>query len=166
MKRRTEIPKRLISADERKGRAARGFTLIELVVVVVITGVLAAIAVPSYQGMRERAQIAAAISEIASLQQEITEFRLLNNRYPTSLAEIGRDADLDPYGRPYSYLNHDGASDGAKRKDRFLVPVNTDYDLYSLGPDGLTAAPFTAGESRDDIVRANNGGFIGLAEIF
>jgi len=143
-----------------------GITLIELLTVMVIIGVLAGIALPSYQGMRERAQIAAAISDISSLQQEITEFLLINDRLPSSLAEIGLGATRDPWGRPYRYADHAVTPTGSKRKDRFLVPVNTDYDLYSVGPDGVTQAPFTAGESRDDIVRANNGGFVGPVALF
>lgn len=131
-----------------------------------IIGVLAGIAVPSFQGVRERAQIAVAISDIGSLSQQISEFYLLNDRYPADLSELGDGADLDPWGRPYQYLNHEGASTGAKRKDRFLVPVNSDYDLYSMGPDGASFPPFTAGPSLDDIVRANNGGFIGVAESY
>ncbi len=51
-----------------------------------------------------------------------------------------------------------------KRKDKNLVPVNNDFDLYSMGEDGKSVAPFAAKHSRDDIVRANNGNFIGLAE--
>ncbi len=43
-----------------------------------------------------------------------------------------------------------------------MVPVNTDYDLYSMGKDGKSTSPFTAKASQDDIVRANNGGFLGL----
>jgi general secretion pathway protein G len=50
------------------------------------------------------------------------------------------------------------------RKDRNLVPINTDFDLYSVGPDGDSQAPLTAAASRDDIVRANDGRFIGKAE--
>jgi len=52
---------------------------------------------------------------------------------------------------------------GQARKDRFLVPLNSDYDLYSKGQDGESVAPLTAAKSRDDIIRANDGGFIGLA---
>jgi general secretion pathway protein G len=48
------------------------------------------------------------------------------------------------------------------RRDHFLVPVNTDFDLYSLGEDGKSQSPFTAADSQDDIVRANNGGYVGL----
>jgi general secretion pathway protein G len=50
------------------------------------------------------------------------------------------------------------------RKDKNLHPLNTDFDLYSLGPDGESRLPLTAGPSRDDILRANNGAFIGRAE--
>lgn len=52
------------------------------------------------------------------------------------------------------------------RKDRFLVPINSDYDLYSMGKDGESVAPLTAAKSRDDIVRAANGTYVGLAENF
>jgi general secretion pathway protein G len=53
---------------------------------------------------------------------------------------------------------------GKKRKDRNLVPLNSDYDLYSQGPDGNSVSPLTAAASQDDIIRANNGGFVGKAE--
>ena len=49
------------------------------------------------------------------------------------------------------------------RKDHNLVPLNTDFDLYSMGPDGESASPLTAKASRDDIIRANNGSYIGTA---
>lgn len=58
----------------------------------------------------------------------------------------------------------ENASVGKKRKDKSLHPLNTDYDLYSMGPDGRSVSPLTAKASRDDIIRANNGGFIGVAE--
>ena len=48
------------------------------------------------------------------------------------------------------------------RKDHKMVPVNSDFDLYSKGRDGKSQTPFTSKASRDDIVRANNGRYIGL----
>ena len=52
---------------------------------------------------------------------------------------------------------------GHARKDHSLVPINTDFDLYSMGPDGRSSPPLTAKASRDDIVRANDGAFVGVA---
>jgi len=52
---------------------------------------------------------------------------------------------------------------GQARKDRFLVPLNSDYDLYSAGKDGESRPPLSAQMSQDDIVRANDGAYIGLA---
>ena len=97
---------------------------------------------------------------------------------PESLATIGRASLLDPWGSPYQYLNFELATGGAgdnkgkgkgkgfptgARMDRFLVPINSTYDLYSMGKDGKTVVALTAKDSIDDIVRANDGGFIGLA---
>jgi len=103
---------------------------------------------------------------IATLQIEIEGFRLGTDTYPDSLADIGRAGFLDPWGNVYSYLRIDGggAGVGALRKDRSLVPVNSDFDLYSIGKDGQTAPAFTAAKSQDDVVRANNGTFLGLVK--
>jgi general secretion pathway protein G len=49
------------------------------------------------------------------------------------------------------------------RKDRFLVPINTFFDLYSMGKDGQSVSPLTAQASRDDVIWANDGAFIGRA---
>ncbi len=46
------------------------------------------------------------------------------------------------------------------------MPINSDYDLWSSGKDGASSPPLTAKPSRDDIVRANNGRFVGLASDF
>ena len=49
------------------------------------------------------------------------------------------------------------------RKDRFLVPINTNFDLYSMGPDGKSVPPLTAQASQDDIIWASDGEYIGPA---
>ena len=51
---------------------------------------------------------------------------------------------------------------GKPRKDHQMHPINCDYDLYSVGKDGKSEAPLTAKVSQDDIIRANNGGYVGL----
>lgn len=52
---------------------------------------------------------------------------------------------------------------GQMRKDQAMVPINSDYDLCRKGPDGVSVKPLIANDSRDDIIRASNGSFIGLA---
>jgi general secretion pathway protein G len=56
-----------------------------------------------------------------------------------------------------------GGIAGIARKDRFLVPINSTYDLYSVGADGKSTGPLTASISHDDVIRANDGGYVGLA---
>ncbi|NOT29692.1 MAG: prepilin-type N-terminal cleavage/methylation domain-containing protein [Planctomycetes bacterium] len=56
-----------------------------------------------------------------------------------------------------------GGGNGGKRKDRFVVPINTWFDLYSMGPDGKSTPPLTASASLDDVIVANDGDYIGLA---
>ena len=55
---------------------------------------------------------------------------------------------------------------GHARKDKVLKPLNSDFDLYSVGPDGQTQASLTSSVSRDDVVRARDGAFIGTAAEF
>lgn len=141
-----------------------GFTLIEVLIVAVIMGALAALAVPGYQRVVERARITKAIGDLTVVGQAAQEYYLVNDEFPPDLAAIGYDGLLDPWGNAYQYLRVQGASRGQLRKDRFLVPVNSDFDLYSMGPDGRSQPPFTAAASRDDIVRANDGGFVGIAQ--
>ena len=93
-------------------------------------------------------------------------YELANNQYPDDLSELGFPNTTDPWGNPYQYTKVEGTPQGQLRKDRFMVPVNSDFDLYSMGPDGRSSTPFTAARSRDDIVRANDGGYVGTVENF
>ena len=76
------------------------------------------------------------------------------------------DVPFDPWGAPYQYLNilAAGPGKGAFRKDGKLNPLNSDFDLFSVGADRESMGPLSAAKSRNDIVRANNGAFIGLGE--
>lgn len=151
------------------GREADGFTLIELMIVIAMVGTLAAIAIPLIGTYLDRAKVARAISDIRGIEVDVDTFAMNYNRYPINLGEIGLSGMRDPYGNPYCYLSAAVANQKGKAKqtekmrmDHNLVPVNTDYDLYSMGKDGKSEAPFTSKWSQDDIVRANNGRFIGL----
>jgi general secretion pathway protein G len=150
-------------------RSRRGWTLVELALVMAIIGTLAALAVPTYHHYLERAKVAKAIGDIEAIQADLAGFEFLG-KLPATLAEIGRGDLTDPWGNPYQYLRFD-LSGGKKhppgaRKDRFIVPVNSTYDLYSMGKDGASNAPLTAKVSHDDIIRANDGAFIGRASEF
>lgn len=102
----------------------RGFTLIEVMVVIVILGILAAMVVPKVMGRPDEARIVAARQDIAGIMQALKLYKLDNRRYPS--AEQGLQALLvkpsaapvpdnwkatleklpnDPWGYPYQYLN-------------------------------------------------------------
>ncbi|MGQ0383934.1 MAG: prepilin-type N-terminal cleavage/methylation domain-containing protein [Gammaproteobacteria bacterium] len=139
-----------------------GMTLLEVMFAIAMIAVLAAIAVPAYRAHLERVDVTRAIGDVHDLGLTLERWRTNNGRYPDTLAEAGLDGRIDPWGNPYAYLNIDGANPGQMRKDQNLVPINTDFDLYSMGKDGESVPPLTAMKSRDDIVRANNGAFVGL----
>lgn len=155
------------------GSGHYGFTLIELMIVIAMTGTLAGIAIPTYMSYEDKAKVFRTIVEIKDIEKEIISYNLEYNKLPVDLAEIGLEGMLDPYGYPYQYqpviyVDKHGEIKKSQhcRKDHNLVPINTDFDLYSMGKDGDTAAPFTAKQSRDDIVRANDGQFIGLVSAY
>jgi general secretion pathway protein G len=156
---------KIIFSDCKESKEVfEGFTLLELMVVIAFIGILSGIGIPAYTSYIEKAKILRTMSEIKLLEKEIMEFQEENGFFPDSLDEIGR-ADLkDPWGNNYQYLNIETTQgQGQMRKDRFLVPLNTDFDLYSMGKDGKSQSPLTAQASHDDIIRANDGEYMGIA---
>ena len=146
---------------------SRGVGLLDLMIALVVFSLFAAIAVPAYDQFVTRARVSRAIGDVSSLSIQIERFSVNNNdRLPNTLAELPVDVPLDPWGNPYQYLNIRVAGPGAGgvRKDGNLNPINTDFDLFSMGEDGEFAGPLNAKMSRDDVVRANNGAYIGLGE--
>jgi general secretion pathway protein G len=146
-------------------RLDRGFTIMEITITLALVALLSAMAVPAVTGYVGRARTNRAIGDIGRISIEIYKWRTNNGgALPASLDDTNIDVGLDPWRNAYSYLNISLAGPAAARKDKNLNPINTDFDLYSNGPDGQTARNLGAKTARDDIVRANNGGFVGVAE--
>ena len=140
----------------------RGITLLELTIVITLIGLLASMAIPALGIYVERARNNRTIGEIGRVSIELYRFRLNNGGvFPDTLAEAGIDLDADPWGNPYTYVNLAGGGGPARTSGG--DPVNTDFDLYSNGPDGATADDVGEPDSADDIVRAANGAFLGIA---
>jgi general secretion pathway protein G len=141
-----------------------GFTLLEMMAAVTVAAILCAVGAATYRSSVEKARVAAASADIMKIATAISRYSSEYNIPPPDLATIGLDGRLDPWGHPYVYLSFTGLKGkGQMRKDRNLVPINSQYDLYSVGADGDSVPPLTAKPSRDDVVMANDGNYIGLA---
>lgn len=152
-----------ISCSFTPSKRSRGFTLLELMMAIALVGVLTAIALPIYSGYRLKVENAQAQQDVVSISAAIQNYWVYNRTLPNSLADIGMAGKLDPWGHPYVYYNIEENGKGHARKDKALNPINTDFDLYSMGANGQTKSQISNKVSLDDIIRANNGAYIGLA---
>ena len=127
--------------QRRRPRLRSAFTLIELLLVLVILAILAAVVVPKFTNKSEMARKAAAKTDIANLETALDSFEVEAGRFPTTEEGLGaliqapanvkawggpyikRGIPNDPWGHPYAY--------------RFPGQYNANgYDLFSFGPDG------------------------------
>jgi general secretion pathway protein G len=147
-----------------RARSEAGFTLVELVILCALIGIVAAIAVPIFGRVVERARLARLDADLRAIEIDLEDYQRAYDEYPDTLDQLKVPLPVDPWGRSYQYLVFRGSGwRGQARKDRFLVPINSAYDLYSLGPDGESRPPLQAQVSLDDFIRANDGAYHGLA---
>ncbi|MSU23438.1 MAG: type II secretion system protein GspG [Opitutus sp.] len=140
------------SKKRARPSSRRGFTLVELLLVLVILGILAALVIPKFTGRTEQARITAAITQISSFGTALDAFEVDTGSYPRGQDGLQQlliqpadttgwrgpylksDIPLDPWGHPYVY--------------EYPGRVNANgYDIVSMGPDGQ---PGTA----DDVMNA------------
>jgi general secretion pathway protein G len=144
----------------------RGFTIIELMICIAIIGILAAMASLVFAAYRQSARVSRAVSDIHTIQNAITSYEIVENQLPADLSEIRWDTHNDPWGHPYQYTNFETVPKGKWRRDKSLTPINSTYDLWSMGPDGQSQNTLLNPVSKDDIIRANDGLYIGIAALY
>lgn len=152
---------------------------------VAIVGILASIAIPSYNSYVEGARTQQAVADIRQIEMIIARFQTANINLPDNISELGLGTlGKDPWGNDYVFVKA-SAGDTAEDlppppfgdfppKDYFpppinpnrtsnFGPVNSDYHLYSRGADGQSVSSVKAQPSLDDIIRANDGSYVGTA---
>jgi general secretion pathway protein G len=134
-------------------RSVRGFTLIEIMVVVVIIGLLAAVIVPNVVNKVDEARVTRAKADIASMESALTMFRLDNSKYPTTEQGLGSltSQPTDPSirnWRPGGYLTKRVGKDPWGNEYVYVFPGTHggEYDLYSLGADGQPGGEGTSAD--------------------
>jgi general secretion pathway protein G len=165
MKKPESSHRRVCSAGKR--RATAGFTLIELMAVVAILGILTVVAMPRLFAATEKARYARGIREIKNIHMAIEQYRLAKGTIPLTMTDLiplhFSAPPVDPWGNPYVYGNFAVITPGARRKDGPLVPINKEYDIYSAGPNGISTPNIRSNSAQDDIIFAQDGGFINVA---
>lgn len=123
-------------------RARRGFTFLEIIVVVAILGILAAIVIPNFMGGVDQAKEQATTTSIAAIKQQLELYKLDNNRYPTTqqgLKALVEKPSGDPVPRKWRQYLPELPKDGWGQEFTYLCPAPNNrapYEIRSIGADG------------------------------
>ncbi len=134
---RNNATRRNFSIVNRKSKIENGFTLVEMLLVITIIGILAALVIPKMVGRSEQARQAAAHADLSSIKTALDAFEVDNGFYPKNLQDLLQQPNnaknwhgpyldklpVDPWGNPYLYY-YPGKHN------------QNSYDLLSVGPDG------------------------------
>jgi general secretion pathway protein G len=131
----------MVFADNARAARARGFTLLELLVVMVIIGLLVAYVGPKVFAQVGKSEVKAARAQIDGLQKALDHYRIDTGRYPNTQQGLAaltvRPGDEPRWAGPY--LSKAAPLDPWRRAFEYRSPgVHGDYDLLSLGRDGRT----------------------------
>jgi general secretion pathway protein G len=123
-------------------KSTRGFTLLEVMVVIVILGILASMVVPNLMGSQERANMQKAISDINALETSLSMYKMDNYKYPSTeqgLEALVAETDIEPLPRRFpenGYVKR-LPNDPWGSEYQLLNPgENSNMDVFSMGPDG------------------------------
>ncbi len=150
-----------VPAPEKHGAAHdnRGFTLVELLMVIAIIGVLSLMAIPSYSRLSNLAKNSRCKSEIRTVEKSIIAYNLDHGSFPpTGNLSLATTTLKDPWGRDYQYYNiQTGGVGGPYVEWDGSTTINHDFDIYTMGINGLGTHNLNDPDCNDDIIRAADG---------
>ena len=120
----------------------QGFTLLEVMVVIVILGILASMVVPNLLGSQEKANVQKAVSDINALETSLTMYKMDNYNFPSteqSLEALTKQTDIEPLPRRFqedSYIKRLPQDPWGNDYQLLNPGEHGKYDVFSMGPDG------------------------------
>ncbi|WP_281253027.1 MULTISPECIES: type II secretion system major pseudopilin GspG [Colwelliaceae] len=130
------------SLKVKASKQEQGFTLLEVMVVIVILGVLASMVVPNLMGSQDRANMQKAVSDINALETSLSMYKMDNYDYPSTeqgLDALTSETDIEPLPRRFpeeGYVKRLPKDPWGNDYQLLYPGENAKYDVFSMGPDG------------------------------